>query len=143
MCPGTVGTCPLTFCNEVIANLTERDRGSFCGTVQWASGIAKACAQDFRRTTERAGDLTCANNLALSVLQSAESTTRFHYLDMYNLLGCDKPRDDMIYFIGTKPQVAQYRVETAYLLLGSAGASKISLLAAATSMIVCAFALLF
>jgi len=139
VCPGGVGLCPTSFCDEAIANLTQRDRGDFCGTTQWASGILKFCAQNVFLEPETKGDPTCATVQMRGIVTSS---SQFSFIDMYNFLGCDKPRDDMLFLIGNNPQIPQYRMEAGIALLGSASLLQTSIVAY-VAVVLCAVVMIF
>jgi hypothetical protein len=126
-CPGGQGRCPTLFCDELERNFTGDNRNQFCGTAADAFSRGKSCSQNWKISGEREGDLLCANEYALFVL--AVDINVFGIVDMFNFMGCDQPRDDMIVFLdGTHPALYQYEVETARKYLGSASTASVSVL---------------
>ena len=141
VCPGGSGQCPPSFCDALAQNFTGSDRSSLCSSVDSTAGAIKSCAQNFLLVGNPGGDLTCANQMA--IYYAGNPTTSLNPLDMYNFLGCDKPRDDMKIFlpnVPSQPQIPMYRVEQAVRLLGGGVAQKLSWMIAAFVAVVCSYA---
>jgi hypothetical protein len=123
VCPGGEGKCPGSFCDALFANATGADRSNFCAAVQNTAQQLKQCATNFKVAGKSLGDVTCANVLLLDVVSTNER--KFTFLEAFNFLGCDKPRDDMIMFVADDSAALSqpFRVETARVLFGDAGAT--------------------
>jgi len=125
VCPGGPGLCPTAFCDALVRNLTDVEKGPFCGEAEKAAAEFKRCAIDYRRNENNAGDLTCANKLMHETV--ASGPTSFSFIDAYNFLGCREKHDDMAIIItGGSPKSFMHRVETGRLLLGAAFNSQLS-----------------
>ena len=115
-CSGGTGLCPAQFCDDLYGNFTGASRNSFCNALIASMGFYKSCAASYQYNTFKP-DLTCATSVAIYF----EGLHGFTDLDLFNFLGCDVPRPDMVYIItGSQPDVNMYRrdVSSKYLASG-------------------------
>lgn len=116
-CTDIVGLCSTAFCDALYANFTGQARSSFCNSLISLMSFYKSCTSGYHLNGQNP-DPSCATSWAIQF----EGKSGFTNLDLFNFLGCDVPRPDMVYILpgNIQPDVYMYRrdVSSKYLASG-------------------------